>query len=232
MNLPKEITPDNIKDSIIEFRINYSLPYESVLGILLKDILKNKIYENVSSNNELNIPKIGSRNYLFYNENIKFQLSPNSLVINCFREYITWKKFFPEIKKIIALLSSVDSDIYLNRIGLRYVSEYVNNDLSKILNFKFSFSQNDIKSNRFSFSSEFDFEGSSVILSLKNQMPYNNTENKLSHIDIDVSKRDVKISILNENLLLDYLQEIHIQEKKIFFGLLKKEHLQSLNPKY
>lgn len=48
--------------------------------------------------------QIGSR-LLFYNDQIKIELQPNSIIFNCLKHYITWDIFKPEITRVFTQLS-------------------------------------------------------------------------------------------------------------------------------
>lgn len=236
MGLPKKISPDRIKDAIVEFSVVYTEPYEVVLGFVLDSIIKNKSYKYVNSSNNVpvEIQELSGRRFLFYNENIKFQLSPKTISINCYNGYISWNTYLPEIKNIISLIADVGGIININRIGLRYVSEYINVDLEDCLKFDFTFGYPDIKSKHYSFNSEFQYKNALIILTLRNMMPTkvsNETQN-LSHIDIDVIKKDLKIQLSDNDELIEHLEEVHKYEKEIFFDLLKDEFLKTLKPVY
>ena len=236
MGLPKKISPDRIKDAIIEFSVVYDKPYEVVLGFVLDKIINDNFYKyvNLSSNVPLEIQELSGKRFLFYNEKIKFQVSPKAITVNCYNGYISWDSYLPEIKNVINLISEIGGDLKINRIGLRYVSEYVNIDLEDCLKFKFSFGHPEIKSKHYSFNSEFQYKSALIILTLRNMMPTkigNETKN-LSHIDIDVIKKDLELNFNDDKFLIEHLEEVHKYEKEIFFDLLKEEFLKTLQPQY
>lgn len=105
-------------------------------------------------------------------------------------------------------------------IGLRYISQYQNRDLSEIVEFKFGFGLPQITSKTYSFKSEFEFEGSRVILNLHNKLPANNiinniiiNETLMTHVDIDVNKRK-EFSGSEIELVLEEIDNLHQLEKK------------------
>lgn len=236
MVLPKKISPDRIKDAIVEFSVVYTKPFEVILGFVLNKVIKNNSYKYVDTSNNipLELQELSGRNFLFYNEKIKFQLSPNAIGINCYSNYISWDSYLPEIRNVIRLINEVGGSIKLNRIGLRYVSEYVDMDLNDCLNFKFSFGYPDIKSNNYAFNSEFQYKNALIILNLRNLMTSNvgNEIKTLSHIDIDVIKKDLEFEFMDNDLLINHLEEVHSYEKELFFNLLKEEFLKTLHPQY
>lgn len=229
MVVPNKITPEKIKDSIISFTIDHKLQYEEIIGHLLTFVRKNSNYEYIITNNNSDEKKI-----LFYNDNIKYQVSENVINVNCNENYIGWKKYREEIRNIIETINSLEFDINITTIGLRYVSEFEETNLDDKLNFFFSFGEEDIKSNQYSFSSQFTLNDLNINLTLRNNMPKVVRRNitNFSHIDIDVSKNNLKISIEKRELIFSTLENIHDKEKQIFFKLLKSDYLKELNPKY
>lgn len=237
MSLPSKISPDRIKDAVVEFSVSYSNPYEVIFGKILDYVNNQDVYNYVNPNRNIpiEIQELSGRIFLFYNEKIKFQISSKTISINCYSNYISWALYLPEIMGVIELINKVSANsIIINRIGLRYVSEYENVDLSECLNFSFSYGYPQIKSKHYSFNSEFEYKNAIIILALRNMKP-TKTENKtvyVSHIDIDVIQDDLNISFKDDKELLNCINEIHSYEKELFFSLLKDEFLKKLNPQY
>lgn len=235
MELPKKITPDNIKNAIVEFSVSYNTAYEVVLGLVLNKVMKDKSYNYARTHNvPSEMQQLVSRNYLFYNDKIKFQFSPQAININCLNSYISWREYLPQIKKILSLIVSIGEGIKINRLGLRYVSEYENKDLKESLKFNFTFGFPEISSNHYSFNTEFEYKKAIVILTIRNQMPsrISNEIKNLSHIDIDVIKKDLDINFSDKNLIIQNLEQSHSYEKEIFFGIVKNDFLKTLKPEY
>ena len=232
MVLPYKITPDKIKDSIVILTVKYEVEYEEIIGSLITQLRKSKKYNFITSS-----PKndnTDKKNFLFFNEFIKFQINKGTININCNRNYIGWKKYRDEIKYIIDSISKLDFDINVTSLGLRYISEFKETNLDDNLTFSFSFGQESIKSKQYSFSSQFVLNGHNVILTLRNEIPTVEKDDiiKYSHIDIDISNDDLNINFNEVNDLLVSLDKVHNEEKQVFFNLLKSEYLEKLNPKY
>ena len=248
MKIPKKISPDRIKDSIVEVRYTTSLPFEVALGWFFKSIgdsynysnrppglLKNQLNSLIVNNNQ--DIQFAFNLYLFHNEKIKIELKPNSLIFNCLNEYIGWENYFLEIKKFIDQISKANVINTFNRIGFRYISHYPEIDLRNCVKYTFTFGMPQVISNSFGFRTEFIYENLKVILNLNNNLPAvtNNFPNEvkpLSIIDLDVIDERLSIeSGMLENLY-NKIDIIHNREKEIFFNLLKSEFLQTLNPEY
>ncbi|MCF3110919.1 TIGR04255 family protein [Niabella sp. CC-SYL272] len=231
MRLPKEISPDSIKDSIVEIRYASKLPFEVLLGIFFQSLDDSYTYtvRQVSAD-RINI----SNSPLFYNKTIKFEILPNTIVFNCLDKYIGWDAYHIEIKKVLEQLTTTNNIETFNRIGIRYISQYNNTDLTTITKFDFKFGLPDVKSDNYSFRSEFSTSEFRTILTLVNGFPIvlpNSTEaSTITTIDIDVIKD--KISIKEVDEVLKLIGDAHLYQKTVFFSILKEDFLDTLNPVY
>lgn len=247
MEIPKKISPDNIKDSIIEIKYLSNTPFEILLGLIFKSIddtykyTNRPLSRNQNANNTLpnfnqGITLAFNSPCLFYNDKIKVNFQPNSIVINCLDQYLGWEIYLNEIKKIIHQISKVNEIQFYTCIGLRYISQYHNKDLKDIVNFNFSIGIKDLNSNSYSFSSEFIKNECSVILNLHSKIPTSSFGNEeesiisISTIDIDVINDKKKVSSIDELIIL--IDTCHASEKEIFFNILNEDFLKTLNPQY
>lgn len=245
MKIPRKITPDRISDSIVEIRYTANVPFEAVVGIFYqaaKDIFKytNRplgkqpfpISSQISLPHELKLSLGGLS--LFHNEKIKVQLQPNSIIFNCVGDYVGWENYKIEIEKALRLFSdNIDIDSY-TRIGIRYISEYPNYDLVNCVKFEFTFGMPEIKSDTYSFRSEFKWEDFRVIMNLNNKLlvirDHGKSPSPTSIIDIDVI--DDNVAAANLDVILTKLEKVHLKEKEVFFNILNDKFLESLNPEY
>jgi uncharacterized protein (TIGR04255 family) len=245
MKIPKSISPDRIKDSIVEVKYTSQLPYEILIGVFFNAIDDTFTYSNnpigrnnllplINNQNEVTI-NIGGYSPLFFNKDIKVDLKPNSIVFNCINAYIGWNNYFQLIQKILTQIYNTKKIDCFTRIGFRYISEYQNFDLKDCVKFNFSFGRPEIQSDRFTFRAEFYLDNSLVILNLMNKLktlqPISNSSiSTVSLIDIDVIKDNLEIKELNQ--FFEVIESCHKIEKEFFFNLLKEEFLKTLNPIY
>ena len=237
MNLPSSITPNRIKNSILEVLFDYNEPFEILFGYFYSKVLENGNYKSIELSNENSSSEDNNnKNILFYNESIKFAFSESSLIINCNDKYENWALYFNEIKNIINFFN-FEKEITINKIGLRYISEYPNMDLKNNIKFEFKFGFPNIISNTYSFNTEFNYKDALIILTLRNQIPFNVNTNKsetinLSIIDIDVIQDSLDINIKDIENIYKKIETNHLYEKEIFFNILNDNFLKSLNPQY
>lgn len=236
MKLPISITPNSIKNSILEVFFDYKEPFEILFGYFYNNVLESGVYKSIELSKENSSSEENkSKNILFYNDIIKFVLSENSLIINCNDKYESWSLYFDEIKNVINFFN-FEKDIIINKIGLRYISEYPNMDLRENVKFEFKFGFPNISSNSYSFNTEFNYNDALIILTLRNQIPFNvnNKEEKinLSIIDIDVIQDNLNLNLKEIENIYEKVETNHLYEKEIFFNILNESFLKSLNPQY
>jgi uncharacterized protein (TIGR04255 family) len=249
MKLPKKISPDRIKDSIVEVRYAVDVPFEIAVGIFYQSLDDTYTYTNsplgqqtfpaslpANFSQEITL-SLGTQS-IFYNDKIKVQLKANSIIFNCLDRYISWKEYRHEIEKVLNQFAKAEVIKNFVRIGVRYISEYPKTDLQNCVKFSFTFGAPDIKSNTYAFSSDFLSDDFRIILNLKNKLPVIKQDSKeassvitpVSIIDIDVILD--KLDITDNSSLLANIDKVHLRQKELFFNLLKEEFLKTLNPEY
>jgi len=234
MKIPKKINPDRLVDAIVAVRFESDLPAEVLLGVIFQSLNDSYIYsnKNISKNQFPNGNSV--KNSLFYNDRIKVMVLENSLIFNILTEYIGWEHYKKEISNFIELIQKKGSPIKtFTKASVRYISEYKDVDLRNILNFNFTFGMSDVKSEVFTFRSEFEKDKQRVFLHLQNKIiskRINNDLNKISVIDIDVMNDRLTCSNIQE--LLEEISKAHNLENEIYFNLLKEDFLKTLNPIY
>ncbi len=247
MKLPKKISPDNIKESVVELKYISELPFEILLGLFFNALDDSYKYtnrsqtspaiiskENESQSQDLEI-KIGNTT-LFYNSKVTIQVLSNTFVFTCIEKYIGWEDFRIEIQNFLKQINKTGHIKTWIRVGMRYISEYPEKDLKELIKFSFSFGLPMVKSLTSAFRTQFEYKNLYIILNLSNLTPTlkqttskDFQQIKLSVVDIDVISQN-EILVLPE--LFKKIDENHNIEKEVFFNMLNQTFLESLNPKY
>lgn len=235
MNLPKKID-DGLKDAIISVEFISRLPVGTELGVFYQ-LFKEDL-------DILNIPKtsfIPNTNFLvgsvannFKSKDNKFRIewNDNSIVFNIIGQYDGWESYFGFVSHIISKLYENNIIQEVVRIGLRYISQFDNISIYKNINANIclNFIEGDYTGQtRF----ELFKDGFVILLTIANRQINSQITEKhtFSIIDIDV----IKVYSTAEtdcNSLLESINKSHEIEKELFFNLLKREFLNSLNPTY
>lgn len=244
MQIPKKISPDQIKNSIVEIKYTTGIPFEILLGNIfdaLDDTFKYTNRPAPFGNNQIIDGSfqigLGGQN-LFYTDTLKLELRPNSLIFNCLSHYAGWSNYMAEIKKALSQIMKIKKIDSIFRIGLRYINEYPDMDIQNCTKFNFTFGIPAIQSETYQFRTEFILDNYKVILNLQNKTPLINPPSngvisgikQISIVDIDVIAENLAITALD--MLFAEIENIHNKEKEIFFNIIKEEYLQTLNAIY
>ncbi|MEP7268217.1 MAG: TIGR04255 family protein [Saprospiraceae bacterium] len=241
MNLPSKISPNFIKDSLVEVKYFSKIPLEVLVGFIFKALDNSFKYTSQpipSKKTPLqqfgNIPvqlnfNLGTQ-YLFYTDRIRIQLLPNSIIFNCIDDYIGWGNYISEISTTLIQISSVKEIEFFSRIGVRYRSEHIGPSLNSSSKFVFSLGGFEQPASSFQFRSEFLSDGYRIIINLANNASKTTLNDFTSLFDIDVISENLSITSLEE--LISSIKKVHQKEKDIFFNLLREEYLTKLNPEY
>lgn len=237
MNLPKTISPCPIIEAVLEVRFKTSVPKSAVFGIFynkLKEWLKSEpqdlpilqIPEQIRQHdNSLNFKPY----YQFKKENLVVQIGPDVCLISSTNEYMGWEHFSKEIFKLLDII--LDSGIIESflRLGFRYIN-FFEEEIYNSINVDINLNDKPIDYNNTVLSTSLRNNNFSSTLTISNHSIVNNRNGSI--IDIDTFM-DIKLSV--EEFKLKYrelIEEGHSDEKKLFYQLLKKDFLTTLNPKY
>ena len=246
MNIPRKINPDNLIETIIEIRMTPNHPSELWAGMLsgrLGDLGYNYISSpavniRVDQNGKLALSIEQSQNKLpagiFVKDSIRFIMQGDRLLFNCNKGgYVGWAIYEKEIYNVINAVKESGIAKDFNRVNIRYISEYVElNIIDKIKysinygNTEHQFETKEIKLTR-------SDEDMKIYVSIANNVrrkSSNKEEDVVSLFDISVYENFIPSDSLDNLRML--LEKIHKAEKETFFGILKKEFIETLNPEY
>ncbi len=227
-NIPVKISPDRIKDSIIQLFFESDLPIVPSIGYF-HSFLSSRGYQYVDQNFEIDNSdkkEIKIFDHLFINseKGIKSQVQPNFILFNCLEKYNGWTNFSKEIIECVESLMEGKIFTKINRIGIRYISEFPDNNIFDKVKLKYECDMFSDKEDIIKINFERQFEDKKILLNLK--------QNKVQSATIDVNIIKENLSIDSVPLFVTILEQIHILEKRTFFSLLTDEYLESLNPIY
>lgn len=236
MLLPKEISPNPLVSSTIELRF--------ISELLDSDILANvfpvfsKDFPNLT---EGQIPKEikkqepqlkYSPDYILKNEKFSISFSNCVLSFENITDYPLWGNYFPFIKENLLKFLSLGIVKKIDRVGLRYASILEDvldpNEVLKyipVLNIdgyeqEFAIFRTDIKKGIYNLHLQ---------IAKKAQVQKGSRRFSGFLIDIDAS---ISNNIEMDNTIYDLISNLHQEQKKLFFDLLKPEFIKKLNPKY
>ena len=227
MKKPIKISPDKLKDAIVEIGFESEYPIEVIIGMIFHSLDNTYYYTNRPLDNKTNFK--GSS--LFYNNQIKLLITKNFLTFNILNKYIGWEEYKKEIEKVLTQITKKRSPIIdFVRASVRFISEHQNINISDSFKFNFSFGMPNIVSDVYSFRSEFKQDDLNVFLNIQSNIRTNQSKNiNISIIDIDVLN-NVRCNTCKE--IIQAVSIAHEKQKDIFFSLIKEDYLKTLNPIY
>ena len=239
MNLPSQISPNPLINSMIEIRFESSLSQEEVLPTLFpifsKDFPKLKERRIPIAIKEQDIDLRYAANYVFSNE--KYSIFIDSNVIgfeNANNDYQLWTNYFPIIKENVNTLMNLNIISKIERIGVRYSSLFENiNSFSDILKIDIQFPYPDYAKSDYVFKTQLKKDNIILLLQLvQNATVKQNDKSRTGIlIDIDASISDDIENSTNEQIF-HLIDQLHYEEKKLFFSLINESFLATLNPQY
>ncbi len=236
MQLPVKITPCPITEAIIEVRFEPAVERDAVFGILYQQL--KKTYNTPPEKSPvLQLPEpIRDMDpglkyqpyYKFRRNNIVLQIGPNVLSVSAVREYPGWGSLKREFHDAFTILTDAEIVKEYSRFALRYINQ-IDGDATSNMLWKIQIGDHDVTKLPFNITAVIN--DGIVESTLRYHNDLTDTEGKpLSVIDIDSVLRG-PLSDFPENIN-EYLETVHLSEKKIFFSALKTEYLESLNPEY
>jgi len=243
MKVPSKITPDRIRDSIVQVFFQSGIPFEPLIGIIYSALTKaGWKYANRPNQSQLQkgliIEFASTQQHFFIKDQIRLELFSNqSIAFNCNNNYIGWDSYSKYIREVFDALYAAGHFKNFSRVGIRYISEFSNIDILEKINFKVS--SPDVEGTISNSSYRFTFQEKDVLktINIASKLPVNallaeaNEPVKfVSLIDVDIVQANLNCQKIDE--LFSTIDSLHIVEKKIFFGMLSDEYLQTLNPEY
>jgi uncharacterized protein (TIGR04255 family) len=234
--IPKKITPCPILESVVEIRFETLLPSDAVFGVLYS-LLSNQ-YKTFEKLPILQIPEILRSQdpnlkyqpaYKLIDENFWVQIGSNVISIVNVKDYVGWTLFSERINAVLNHLNDSSIISKITRFGIRYISFFALDIFEKI-NFNLTLNGNTFPTEQLVLRSLLRREGFLINLQVANKTIVSNFTEMGSIIDIDTFLENEELTIFD--IQSSSLEASHLEQKKLFFGILNEEFLVSLNPEY
>ena len=238
MKLPKEITPNPLLTSTVEIRFDSTVTDDAVLSTYLPIFLKSfpkindkGIPRDIKKSNKL---LEYTPDYTLSNDEYSISIAKNSFAFENVGTYHFWSKYFPFIKENLNVLNAMGIVKTIKRVGVRYASLFEGESRpSRILRNAFGIEYNGYSEEFSVYQTNLKKDNFNLFLQIvpKANSQGNDPVKSGFYIDIDASCESLEdLSIGVE--LFDIIDQLHAEEKLLFFSLLSDEFIGSLNPKY
>ena len=236
MKLPKEISPNPIVISTVEVRYKSEISSQKLFPIvynLFREVLPE--FEQISLPVELKESNPNLKynpDYVLSNEKYKLSFSDCVISFENQNSYQLWTNYSKFITESINKFFSINHINFIDRIGVRYASVLdKTEDVNQVLNFNPSINSDIYKQNFEHFSTKLSIGEISLFLQVYQNAQSTKIGNKISGVYVDIDASQIG-EFKPDNQILDIINNLHLEEKKLFFSLLKPEFLKSLNPIY
>ncbi len=235
-----KITPDYLRDTIVEVRYEGALPFSLLRGIFYQELVED--YRLLSSLQPIGTIQLGPQQQVqlsnievldFASDNIKFQLADGRIVFNSLDNYPGWKQYFPKIKAVLSRLIATGQILHFQRLGIRYISEFPDMEILPKVKVRLETNFTDAHPFNTTIRSEYQINGRRAVVNIANNVKKQTPEKQegiFSIIDIDVIGQPS--DRMEENHLFAEIDGLHTIEKDIFQHLLEPSFLQELNAEY
>lgn len=236
-NLPKLITPCPIIESGIEIRFKTKLVSNIINGMIYNELQNS--YNEIRELPILQLPIHIRRNDVNLIYQPHYQLISNNFILQIGdrvlslinpkigEKYIGWNEYSNEIKNILNIFDKLNIIDSVERIGVRYVDFFKEINIFDKITISLT-NPTGYKNEQLQIKNIFAIEDCKVILNIINNVYLK--DNKGSLLDVDAFNEIVLQ--MNVNNIFDIIDNLHSLQKKIFFDILTKEYLSSLNPEY
>ena len=236
MKIPKKITPSPILESTVEIRFETLFPSDAVFGILYPHLSEQ--YKKFEKLPILQIPEILRSQdpnlkyqpaYKLIDSDFWVQIGSNVISITNVNSYVGWAEFSERINKILTYLTNSNLVSKVTRFGIRYISFFCLDIFEKI-KIDITLDGDRLPSEQFIIRTLLRREEFLVNLQVANKTTIDKFTEIGSIIDIDtfIENEDLTLSAIGDL----FLEKSHQEQKKLFFGILNQEFLDSLNREY
>ncbi len=235
-SIPKKISPCPILESVVEIRFETLFPSDAVFGMLYSRLSdQHKTFEKLPV---LQIPEILRSQdpnlryqpvYKLIDDNFWVQIGSNVISIVNVKGYVGWTLFSERINAVLKHLNDSKIISKITRFGIRYIS-FFNLDIFEKINFNLTLNGNTFSTEQLVLRSLLKREEFLINLQVANKTIVSDYTEMGSIIDIDTFLEDEDLTICDIQSSL--LERSHLEQKKLFFGILNEEFLASLNPEY
>lgn len=248
MIAPRKITPDYLKDTIVEVRYSSTIPSELMLGIVLNilspagfvytpvpNINSSGVNVSLGTNQQISVGIVGNGTGFFIKDKIRIQLIENTIIFNCIEDnYIGWSLYVHEIISVIEQLSKTEIMKLFNRTSIRYISEFRNIEIFKNIKGVINVDESGLKLENAILRLTDETNNTKTFVTVTNKgkrvLPQTREIINASLVDIHVFENFNPTSDIN--ILKEKLEQLHQKQKETFFNLISDEFLQILNPEY
>ena len=230
---PIRITPDPITTAVLEVRFKPSVPESTVVGSIYSKLVGfYPNYKNLAIPTEMRhaIPQLKySSEIEISDDNYIISIGQNVFSQKITNTYLGWDDFIATFNKNFKLINDAQNQFEsIERVGLRYINFFSNEtDIFECFKLTINFSEKDKYAiEQTNYYTILIADNIKLNLRIQDKAKTIQAEEGLI-VDIDSFCQDVNI-----NNFETVVEQLHFEEKQLFFNLLHDELLKKHNPEY
>lgn len=238
MDIPIKITPCPIVDSTIELRFETEIDHSAVFGMVYSAFRdKTKKTEHLPVTQIPEAIRFKDPNLLHQPhhklsyDNFAIQVGPSAISLGNVGEYIGWRDFLKEATSVFQKFGEIGIAKKILRLGLRYIN-YFESDIFDKIDLSIMQREKALKTDNMFIRVEIKRNDFVNTLQVANNATVTSRGKTRVGSIIDI---DTFTTSALDNLFVNVstrLIDVHEEEKKLFFSLLKPDFLDTLNPEY
>ncbi|KAF3978123.1 MAG: TIGR04255 family protein [Methylococcales symbiont of Iophon sp. n. MRB-2018] len=237
IDLPKKIIPCPIKEAVFELRFESSVPEDAIFGIVFNQF-KDEFNNTATSLPILEVPSqirnqdpnlMFAPHYKMDSEFFTMQIGPKAISLVNTKEYKGWECFQERISKTFKKLQKIGIITKINRLALRYINVFPHKNIFDSSSVQVVLENSPLDSSNINLVTEIknDSISSSVRVISGAQVAMTNEIIHGSVVDIDSSIQNVE-----SKCFLDNLNQVHEEEKRLFYKIIGSKVLKTLTVEY
>lgn len=242
MQLPNEISPNPLVSATVEIRFDDPEEHESLLSLVYPVLVgdfpffKDELTFDSISNIAIPDPDFAYE-YTFKNDKYSISVGKNVIAFENLNGYHLWENYLNLMKKNILAIRSKIKINSIQRIGVRYISLFENeNELNKILEHSSDFSIEGFLQQRAFVRTTYKKDEITAVVQIGQQVEIEKDNHRLKGLLIDIEAFKTTgpdHDNMDNESLFSIVTELHTVEKTLFFSLINKQYLtNNLNPVY
>ncbi len=236
--LPQRVNPRPVVEAVFEIRYVPDRDPSLLPGLFHAAVCKR--YPKVDTLPAYHIPEefrqatpdfTYQAHHVFHGDKFRIQFGPRVISLVTHHDYPGWSSILPELEWLIGRLKDTSFLSGAERLGTRYIN-FFSGDVTNDLVIGLHADGQKLQGNEMTFTTIFDreeFRGRLVVNNMASILRNNEAESG-TIIDLDLWLGASQFSLFETGITR--FEEAHRLNKEVFFGLLKDEFLDSLNPEY
>jgi uncharacterized protein (TIGR04255 family) len=239
MRLPKKLSPHLLLETFVEVHFETTVPSEVAFGAFYGALKPRYTYVPVQAQT-VAVPNVNEalqlrtqQESMFLGEETVLRVRDGHVSFNSVDgQYLGWNQYSQLIKWVLEQLQATNQIKHFTQVGVRYINGLPWRPFNEQLRVQLLNLPGQPEPERTHIQTSLRTpDGLLVNLTVTDQQPIFNQRERQTLFDVDVVWQAAKPTTdLAE--VFEHLEQVHLREKEVFFGLLNEDFLATLDPEY